>query len=169
MALLGRRVIVWGDMFLYRHPHYDQRNAYVCNSESPETERYLLSRLDKRVVVADWQYDSPHAPVETASVIIRAGFSCLLCPWDRGARQLSAVLSTVKEQGLDGIIHTTWHTLSGGMPYVAMAAAECFEQSVDYGDERLRKETAQLLRKVMPACGDYRRAGWSRYQVNFQW
>lgn len=162
---LGRRPIVWGDMFLYRHPHYNAKNDYCCASPSAEAEEYMLGRLDRRTVIADWQYDTRTAPVETALRLKQAGFSCFLCPWDRGEAPLRAALQTVKEHGLCGYIHTTWHTLSAGMPYVTQAALGGWGEP----EGNLRTKTAALLRKVMPARGDYKKAGWSRLQIGFSW
>jgi len=166
MAAVNRRVIVWGDMFLYNHPHYNPKNYYTCNAPSPEAEQYLLARLHRDVIVADWQYDSAHAPVETSAVFTKAGFECLLCPSDVGKGQMNAVLSTIKTQNLKGLLHTTWNTLSVGLPFVTMAAIGCFEND----DLHTRRpETAALLRKVMPTGGIYERAGWSKFEVSYKW
>ena len=165
MRSQNRRVIVWGDMFLYRHSHYNPKNRSTCNAPTPETEQYMLKNLCRDIVIADWQYDAVQAPVETASVFAQAGFDCLLCPWDRGKAQMSAVFSTVKDQSLMGFLHTTWHTLSGGMPYVTRAAIKGFENV----DISATTYTAALLRKVMPIGGDYTKAGWSKIQVDSLW
>ena len=166
MALANRRIIVWGDMFLYNHPHYNPKNYYACTATSPEAEQYLLAHLHRDVIVADWQYDSAHAPVETAAVFAEAGFDCLLCPSDIGKAQMTAVLSTIKTQSLMGLLHTTWNTLSRGFPFVTMAAIGCFEND----DLHTRRTaTAALLRKVMPIGGDYEKAGWSKIQVHYKW
>ncbi len=167
--LQNRRVIVWGDMFLYRYPHYNPNNKYSCNAPSPDIERYMLAHLSREIIIADWQYDAVQSPVETAAVFSRAGFDCLLCPWDRGEAKLDAVLSTVKEQALMGFLHTTWHTLSKGMPYVTLAAVEGLESENDCGGGQKPTHTAALLRKVMPAGGDYTKAGWSKIQVDHLW
>lgn len=169
MRLQNRRVIVWGDMFLYRHSHYNPKNQYTCNSPTLETEAYMIGRLSNNLVIADWQYDAMQAPVETATVFTQAGFDCLLCPWDRGVTQMRAVISTVKERSLAGFLHTTWHTLSKGMPYVTLAAIGGFE-SIDKGDmTQIYTNTASLLRKVLPADGDYEKSGWSKIQVDSLW
>lgn len=169
MRAVNRRAIVWGDMFLYNHPHYNPNNKYTCNAPTPEVERYMLERLSRDLVIADWQYDPVEAPVETAAVFTKAGFDCLLCPWDRGSAQMNAVLSTAREQELMGVLHTTWHTLTKGMPYVALVGMGGFE-TVDGWDRRpLRTCTAALLRKVMPIEGDYEKAGWSKIQVHSIW
>ena len=165
MRSQNRRVIVWGDMFLYRHSHYNPNNKYACSAPSAEVEQYMLKRLSRDLIIADWQYDAVQAPVETASAFAQAGFDCLLCPWDRGKAQMSAVFSTVKDQSLMGFLHTTWHTLSKGMPYVTRAAIKGFENV----DISATTYTAALLRKVMPIGGDYTKAGWSKIQVDSLW
>ena len=129
----------------------------------------MLQRLSRELIIADWQYDAKYAPVETAAVFKQAGFDCLLCPWDRGVAQMRAVVSTVKEQQLTGLLHTTWHTLSQGMPYALLAAVCSLEGMDEYAAGNLRTHTATLLRKVMPAKGDYEKAGWSKIQIATLW
>ena len=165
----GRRAIAWGDMFLYRHPRYHSGNRYNCNAPTPEAERYLLEHLSRDVLIADWQYHAPVAPVETSFVFRDKGFDCLLCPWDRGMEEMKASVATVKEHALMGIMHTTWHTLSLGMPYVVVAAAGCFEDISDKTMRTYRTHTAALLRKVMPIGGDYAKAGWSKIEIASLW
>ncbi len=167
MSSQNRRVIVWGDMFLYRHSHYNPNNKYTCNAPSSDVERYLLEHLCRDVIIADWQYDAVQSPVETAMVFKQADFDCLLCPWDRAP--MNAVLDTVKQQALMGFLHTTWHTLSKGMPYVTLAALGGFETYDKKVTSPLRTLSAALLRKVMPINGDYAKAGWSKFQVDNLW
>ena len=158
----GRRVIAWGDMFLCRHENYNPQNRYTCNAPTEEAVQYMLSRLDRNIVIADWQYDATEAPVETAAVFANAGFDCLLCPWDRGNKNMQAMIATVKEQSLMGFMHTTWHTLSTGMPFVTCAAVGGFDDFKVLGGTY----TAALYRKVMFVDGDYTKAGWSKKQID---
>ena len=169
MRLKNRRVILWGDMFLYRHSHYSPNNRYACNAPTAEVEQYMLGRLSRDLVIADWQYEAKQMPVETSAVFAQVGFDCLVCPWDRGMPQMNSVISTVSKQSLAGFIHTTWHTLSKGMPYVTLAAIGGFESIDKCGMTQLRAYTASLLRKVMPIDGDYAKAGWSKIQVDSLW
>lgn len=169
MEAQGRKIIAWGDMFLYPHAHYNPKNNYTCNAPTPEAERYMVERLRKSVIIADWQYHCKQAPVETVSVFQKAGFECLLCPWDRGVTQVSSVIATAKERNLPGFLHTTWHTLSAGMPYVVLAAVLGFETPDNYADVFTPTGVAALLRKVMPANGDYAKAGWCRFEVDGLW
>ena len=169
MRLKDRRVIVWGDMFLYRHLHYNPQNKYTCNAPTAKTEQYMLKRLSRDLIIADWQYNAVQAPIETAATFTQAGFECLLCPWDHGLSQTRAVISTVNEQSLAGFLHTTWHTLTKGMPIVVLTAVEGFYGQGVCQMREVRANAAALLRKVMPIEGDYTKAGWSKIQVDSLW
>lgn len=165
----GRRAIVWGDMMLYRHAHYNPKNNYSCNAPTPEVEQFFLSRLHKHLLIADWQYWAPHAPIETASVFQNAGFDCLLCPCDIGNAEIDATLATIYQRSLMGFIHTTWHTLTYGMPCVTQMGVGGYEYTDGMKTDNLHAKTATLLRKVMSCKGDYERAGWSHRQIDFKW
>ena len=169
MAEKGRRVIAWGDMFLYQYPHYNPKNAYVCHAPTPEAEAYLLSRIHRDVVLADWQYDATEAPVETALVFQRAGFNTLLCPWDCSDAKLKSCVNTVKEHALSGLLHTTWHTLSGKAFYVTIAALGGWQSIEEYKPRNARTHTAALMRKVYFVNGDYQKAGWGKFEIDTLW
>ena len=107
--------------------------------------------------------------METSAVFTKAGFDCLLCPYDKGYAQVSAPVATARAQGLMGIMHTTWHTLSKGMPCVTIAAAKAHDGIDTLGMQWARTYTAALLRRVMPVRGEYEKAGWSRLQIYSCW
>ena len=168
MAKVNRRAIAWGDMFAYNSPDYrynQTKGRYYCHAPTAEAARYLLDKIDKRIVIADWQYEVKETPIETALTFRDAGFDCMICPWDLGTEPIKAGVKTVKRESLSGIIHTTWHTLSTGTPYILLTAVESFEDCTQT-IPTLRSHAASLLRKVMPAKGDYKKAGWSQIQVH---
>ena len=169
MRALGRRIFIWGDMLLYRYAHYNPKNKYTCNAPSPEVEKYFLDRLDKDIIIADWQYHRCYAPIETCRVFTGGGFECILCPWDEAKEHTDATLETIKSESLFGFMHTTWHTLSLGMPYVTYMGVGGFEDISDYHRSAARTHTATLLRKVMPINGDYEKAGWSKFETSCRW
>ena len=169
MLKLGRRVIVWGDMFLYQHEHYNPKCRYTCNAPTPEFEEYSLSRLSKNIVIADWQYRAMEAPVETSLVFKKYGFDTLICPWDEGRAQIDSVLETVKAESFMGFLHTTWHTLSGGMQYVLIMALGGYENVESFTTIGAYPQVASQIRKVMPAGGEYEKAGWSKFDINYKW
>lgn len=166
MNQCGRRIIMWGDMFLSKHPEFNPNNRYSdCNNPSLETEQYMLSRLDRAVILADWQYYVTLTPIETSNIFKNAGFDCLFCPWDRGIPQTRAAVAGVKEQNLMGFLHTTWNSLSGRLPFVTLAAMGGFESIDTYDINYINTRTATLLRKIMPANGDYVKCGWNKRQI----
>ena len=170
LAENGRKPILWADMFLPRTLKNQTGNTYTAACPSGNASSFMLSKLDKNVLLADWQYDACRFPVETSLYLKEKGFSVLLCPWDRGMNRTNACLETAKIHGLDGILHTTWHTLSSGMPYVAKTARGCFlpAGAKDMRDENQAlhfNKTAEILRKVYPCGGDYRKSGWSKKEI----
>ena len=82
---------------------------------------------------------------------------------------MKSAISTVKTQSLDGFLHTTWHTLSSGMPFVLLAAVCGFDRECEWDLVGARTYTAALLRRVMSIGGDYRKAGWSKVQISYKW
>ena len=140
------------------------KNFYECNAPSPEAERYMISQLEKHLVIADWQYDIKEGPEQTAPIFKNAGFDCLMCPFDKGLAQSNSVISTAKDLKLMGFIHTTWHTLSTGLPYVTVAAIMGYEDG-EVNLRKLRADSAALMRKVYSVNGDYRKSGWSKTQI----
>ena len=170
LAESARKPILWADMFLPRTLKNQTGNTYTAACPSENASSFMLSKLDKNVLLADWQYDACRFPVETSLYLKEKGFSVLLCPWDRGMNRTNACLETAKIHGLDGILHTTWHTLSSGMPYVAKTARGCFlpAGAKDVRDENPAlhfNKTAEILRKVYPCGGDYRKSGWSKKEI----
>ena len=82
---------------------------------------------------------------------------------------MQACTATVKDQALFGLLHTTWHTLSTGIPYVSLAAKGCFEDISGANRTATQTATAALLRKIFPASGNYKKSGFAKYQVDTRW
>lgn len=169
LSEIGRRAIMWGDMLLYKRDTYSD-NGYICLSPTDDAAEYMRESLDKRIIIADWQYNLRHAPVETAITLRDSGFDTMLCPWDQRENvPILVAQETVKAEGLFGLLQTTWHTLSTGMPSVLLAALGCLGDNKITEINSVRTAASSLLRKVMPAKGDYRRSGFAKYQVDVKW
>ncbi|MBR6509475.1 MAG: family 20 glycosylhydrolase [Clostridia bacterium] len=164
----GRRAIVWGDMFIAEKPEFNKDNCYIMSCPDEAVQKEILLNLDKNIVIADWQYNVKTAPVETAIVFKEAGFDVMLCPWDivYGDDSLVPCAKTVSDYSLFGLLHTTWHTLSSGMPDVTRAADLCWTSNENipvYAE--IRTKTANLIRKTSNLHGDYERSGWAPYEI----
>lgn len=165
LASNGRKTILWADMLLSPDDVQNKNNRYSLSAPDKASTQKMLSRLNRAIIAADWQYDVSEAPVETALVLKEAGFSVLLCPWDRDRASSDACLDTVKSNSLCGILHTTWHTLSARTEFVAKVAAESQSDRLEPYDCFYRTQTASLLRKAAPVDGDYEKAGWAKKEV----
>lgn len=114
----SRIPIMWGDMLLTQEDYCGSDNEYSANCPDKASQSHITSRLSRSILIADWQYSVKTAPVETSLYLSKLGFRVLVCPWDRSMAAQNACLKTAMDNNLYGVIHTTWHTLSGGMPYV---------------------------------------------------
>lgn len=160
----GRRAIIWGDMLLLRRDYADEPQKYSCNMENEQIYRSLMSGLDKDILIADWQYHLT-CDVWKSSVALRdAGFDVICCPWDNPAN-VHAAITNVREQGLFGMMHTTWHTLAKGLPVMLYAGRTAYSNDAEIHRKELRFFAAEVVRRVMPANGIYEDAGWSEKVV----
>ncbi len=164
LAKRGRRAIAWGDMFIAKRDWFEPKNKYCCNCKSIEEEKYFLSNLDKRIIIADWQYDSPVYPVQTCAIFKDAGFDVIICPWDRGISESETSVKTAND-GLLGVMHTTWHTLSYGYRFITLIAQLCWQNEVTNDNAELCTKTASALRKAYFTDGDYEKSGWSEREI----
>ena len=168
LAKSGRRPIIWGDMLISNRDTFNKRNIYTASCKNEELEKCLLSSLDRSIIVADWQYSVKEAPVETALIAKAAGFDTMLCPWHRFCgNSITPCVETAADYGLFGVMHTTWHTLSVGMPDVARAAYHIWTSPGQPEPPHTFFDTnaAKIMRKIYPVNGDYQKAGWSKLQV----
>lgn len=162
----GRRPIMWGDMLIYKNPEFNPKNRYVTFAPDKQAQDFMLANINKRIVIADWQYWAKEAPVETVFVFKKAGFDVLMAPWDCSVAESQSCIDTAKEDGVFGIMHTTWHTLTRGLPHVTRVGIGCFEEKKPCGGAALAAITAEKLRKVAFVNGDYEKAGWAKQQIN---
>lgn len=164
----NRKMIMWGDMCLYKNPDFNDKNWYSVSAHTKEQQDFMLSQLDKNIILADWQYYCKTAPVETSLVFKKAGFNVLLCPSDNGALAVNSCVDTVKTEKMYGVMQTTWHTLALGTPNVGKTACDCWNEQLkgdtdDFGF--YRSHSAGVMRKTNFARGKYKKTGWSKVQV----
>ncbi len=168
LCKMGRRAIIWGDMFVYKREEFNPKNSYYAFSRSLETEKFFLEHLDKRMVIGDWQYTCPCYPVETSKIFVDAGFDVLICPWDRGWKQIKACVDTAMD-GLYGIMHTTWHTINNGYPYLNYVSERVWgvKEAEDLEDVHTYQycKTATVLRKAYSINGNYEKTGFGEKQI----
>lgn len=164
----GRKTVMWADMLIYKYENYNKNNIYTASSPSKKVSSHIMTALDKNIIMADWQYDCKEFPIETAVDLQKSGFEVLLCPWDRSAENIDACVNTVIKYNLNGILHTTWHTLSGGTPRVAQTAALCWESDKNMPWSFYASKSAAIMRKTYFTGGNYEKSGWAKYEIGVE-
>ncbi|MBO5222824.1 MAG: family 20 glycosylhydrolase [Clostridia bacterium] len=160
----GIKPIIWGDMLFKRGAFPADNGHYSLSLISDELSEQILSGLDKRIIIADWQYDLTKGSMLTALELKKRGFEVLTCPWFN-PKNIQTDIRTAVEHGLLGSICTTWHTINQGLPFLLLGAKELWEGATDISSSLIRAEAATLLRKVAPQPKTYEDCGWSMRQV----
>lgn len=163
LATYGRKTIMWGDMLLNKK-HFPKEARYEANVTNDKIEEIMLTGIPKSVIIADWQYNAAEHPFKTSEHLKNNGFSVLVCPYDENYANGACAVKTVRELELEGIIHTTWHTLYRGIRPMSLVLNRAWNNDFEWSDDAIMY-VAALFAKVYPANGDYSRAGWSKHQI----
>ncbi len=155
LAKKGRRTIIWHDMLISK----EEFEGYKANS-GPEVSNILLQTLSRDIVIADWQYYCHDEPWKTSRRFKELGFRVLCCSWDQSIQNVDEAIHTAEVYQLDGMIHTTWHTLFKGFPKMIRAGF------LSYDANAADKYSAGMIaRKALPSDGVYEKSGWMEYTI----
>lgn len=170
---MGRKPIIWGDMFLDSQK-WDKK--YYALSWPEHGTHKIINNISRDLIIADWQYEVTDINVETAAYFKKKGFNVVLCPWDN-FKNITALGEYAKQENIFGAIATTWHTLYQNF-YMLFCAAESFWSVLDrdemdkYGYiigrkyENYELIMAKYLRFIFPSKGRYTKSGWHEYQIS---
>lgn len=162
----GRRAIVWGDMMLSRH--FDGLGGYECNS-SPEYARALLEKLNKDIIIADWQYNiRKERPWKSSELLKSKGFDVICSPWHTNQYNSEDGIYTAEQGQHYGIMITTWNKLfiEGGI-YRLVFAGLCAwgDPAYAYWFGTIAERSYNMYRRVSPRGQSYEDCGWSKNQI----
>ncbi len=176
----GRRPIMWGDALLERARWPVPYEANACPVLSTHES---LPHLSRDIVIADWHYGVTTGEIATLAHFREQGFDVLGCPWGMSrANSLLTANAAIKQSG--GFLSTTWNSIEECIPQLIITATHAWNAGnlpATVTPERLsipecgwphnlgwplaRTVSASLLRKLIPAGGDYHRAGWTRCEL----
>lgn len=156
----GRRPMLWMDMLLEKDAFKD----CYSSGEKDEIEE-IRNSTAKSTVFVDWQYGCVDIPVPSLLSLKDCSRDVMGAPWfDEG--NYTAHVQTVAENGLFGVMLTTWHLLKQNMPSILGCAkklgAAMFYWSAFSG---IHEETATLLRRLSFEGNTYEDCGWSKKQI----
>lgn len=169
LAKTGRRPIIWHDE-LIRRSDFDGKipDVIVANGQSHNTDA-ALELLDRRVIIADWQYEYRHTGEgghvnPTASYFQGMGFDTVLCPWD-DLRNVQVLCEDARILSAYGVMLTTWHHLPAFLPKFLNVSEYAWHAKAPYTHVPIT-EAAAILRTVYPTYGDYVSSGWNAFEVD---
>ena len=160
LARFGRRPIIWHDQLIDRADFGP--GPIVANGGHQHTAG-ALDMIDRRVIIADWQYDYRDGFNPTSAYFMEKGFDTVLCPWDSRENILS-LTSDAKRLGAYGVILTTWHHLTVFLRDAGTWADAAWSPAGQAQDAPIT-ESACLLRRVYDAEGSFGRSGWNYNEV----
>jgi len=157
VAQEGRRPMIWMDMLLPRDTFgktSGQRYTATCD---PQLAESLQAVLHPQTVLVDWQYSVKAAPVESLLSLKDDPRDVMGAPFFNSSNQ-KAIADTIAENGLFGIMMTTWHLLQSRMPSLVHCAKVC-------GAEFAGRFDGGLFRKANFEGDCYETYGWSPTQL----
>lgn len=165
LAAQGRRPIIWGDQLLdttvWKHPN-------IATSRPDQRTHEALPLLDRRIVIADWQYSlTEEEKIRSAELFREKGFDVVLCPWDGGgAKNTVCLAKAVDRQHLSGLMVTTWHHLPTMMMHFPDHLSAAWN-GADYApDPHVPFTSSVLIRKLMPKPSRFEDSGFYSWEVD---
>ena len=158
----GKQAIMWGDQLLFNPEWPVTVYAY---GESKESTDKLLSKLDKDIIIADWQYEAQMEVIPSAKVLSEAGFKVVLAPWG-GTKKNCA--KNVSEQNYFGYMQTTWDAMSSDVRMLLEGADQSWRGGVNYekiDTEFLAFESISYMRRLSPPKGNYEYSGIRKREI----
>ena len=160
LASKGRRPIVWHDQFIRRTDFGE--GPIVATGDNRNTAA-ALDLLDRRIIMADWQYSYGKGFNATTKLFMDRGFDTVVCPWD-GHENIRSLAADAKKLNAFGIILTTWDRLPNWLHDASFAAGCVWCEGEGYPPQT-HTESAYLLRRLYDTEGAFASAGWNAYEV----
>jgi len=158
----GRRPMIWMDMLLEKN----RFEGCYCAGEKDEVE-FIRNSTAKATVFVDWQYGAYETPVPSLFSLKDSGHDVIGAPWSND-RNYKAVINTVNQNSMFGIMYTTWHTIKSDIKSILGCAKELGAVTFDWSKfSRPDMETATLLRCICSDFSDYEDFGWAKHEIDF--
>lgn len=164
LAAVGRRPIIWGDMMLDSTKFKAPNTAY----STPQVRTHeILPDLDRRIVIADWQYNLTEGEAVTSQFFKEQGFDVMPASFDVD-ENVKLLCREADSKKLFGYLCTTWNRATERPRMMSMAS----EMSWSGANQRVITDDIvylhflEVTRKVQPAMADYYQVGLRKYEID---
>ena len=162
LAQQGRRGIIWGDQLLDATVW---KSPIIAFSRPDQQTHLALEKLDRRLIIADWQYNITD-PVSPSSDHFKAnGFDVLICPWD-AAQNAVSMHAAADKQGLMGTMDTTWHHMDPMLKMMPELGGSAWTGAAYTANPGQGVHCSALLRKLMPVTASYAKSGYLTHEID---
>lgn len=171
MRKKGRRTMVWGDMLLERKqfdPDSDYKKTgkgfHVANATDKLSTHKALEKLDKDIVVCDWQYYIKEPPCKTSAYIASKGYDVITVSWI-DFKNMQLLASEAGKNNYMGYMSTSWGVQGDNADLLLYNADVAWNAKSAESIDSHRLETrfyavGNLSRKLMPFKATCETAGW---------
>ena len=161
LGALGRRPIMWHDQLIRRR---DFASATDCSVVANGDDTYrALDLIDRRVIIADWQYGYVNEKNPTTPYFMEKGFDTILCPWDN-LNNILSLSESARRLNAYGVMLTTWHHLPAFTRRLYEAANMLWCDCSSGYPKTGHNDAAAILRKVH-ASPRFEESGWNKIEV----
>ncbi len=160
LAQYGRRPIMWHDELINRSNFTGYTDYIEANGESHGTAP-AINLLDRRMIIADWQYSYVSGQNPTTPYFMEKGFDTVLCPWDNW-KNIQCLTDGARSFGAYGVMLTTWDHLPDYLRKFIMASGFTWRGDNTYSTT----DAAAILRDLYDTKGDFLTSGWHKWEVN---
>ena len=125
----------------------------------------VLEKLDRRILIADWQYYINTPEIPTSEYFVEQGFDVLICPWD-GNGNAVAMHAGADKLGLMGAIDTTWHHMDPMLRGMLEYGGSIWNGAKYEVNPGQGVHCAAILRKIMPQTRSFARSGFMAHEID---
>ena len=162
LAQKGRRGIIWGDQLL---DQTQWKRPVIATSRPDQKTHLALEKLDRRLVIADWQYYLETPEIPSSDHFQKAGFDTLICPWYWPNNAVAMHAGAEKLQ-LMGTMVTTWHHLDPMLRMMPELGGSAWSGEAYKTNPGQRVHCGALLRKLMPVSRSFEKSGFMTHEID---
>jgi len=170
MRKKGRKTMIWADMLLNRE-QFDPELTYrtqphfpVANASDKMPTHEALGKIDKDVIIVDWQYYTEDRKNPTARHISDSGYQVVTASYE-DFKNMQLMALSAGENNYFGYMSTGWGVEKNNADLILYSAdvawnAKRADEIDSFRLEQRFYAVGNLQRKLLPTSASFELAGW---------